>query len=46
MENFQLFIRKKDFYCESGQILEEVTHQGCNPFSLGNIQEPAGHVPE
>lgn len=43
---FQLFIRKKDFYYGSRQILEEVTQRGCNLFSLGNIQELTGCVPE
>lgn len=40
----KLFIRKKDFYYESGQILEEVIQRGCNLFSLGNVQEPNAHV--
>lgn len=38
------YFRKEDFYCESGQVLVEVTQRSCNFFSPGNIQEPTGHT--
>lgn len=43
---FHLNIRKKCFYYEGDQTLEEVDHRYCGISILGDIQNPAGHDPE
>lgn len=35
--------RKKHFYCEDGQILEEVFQQGCGFSILGDTQSSTGY---
>jgi len=38
--------KKKLFYCDSGQTLEQVTQRGCEASTFGVTQTPTRHSPE
>lgn len=43
---FHLNIRKKIFYCDSGQTLEQIAQRGCEASIRGGIQIPTRHGPK
>lgn len=45
-EESALWIYGKNFYCESGQALEEVTQTGCGIFLYEQFQNSSGQGPQ
>lgn len=39
-------LKRKCFYCKSGQTLEEAAQRGCGVYIRGDLQKSTGHSPD